>query len=52
MSIFKLVSFLSPLMVSLGIQRISRPVVNLLVARFAASKCDATEVLLCHLFAM
>ena len=48
-SIFKLVSFTLPLMLSLGFQRINRPIVNLLVAHLATSKQNATKVNHAHL---
>ena len=44
MTVLKLVKFIWPLMLILGIQRISRPVVNLLVARSAQSHCESVEV--------
>ena len=47
---WKLVTFLSPLMLVLGVQRISRPMVNLLVARFSSSCEQAAEVTITELF--
>ena len=44
MTVWKLTTFLSPLMLVLSAQRISRPIINLLVARFSATKCQAAEV--------
>ena len=44
MTVFKLVKFIWPLMLILGIQRISRPVVNLLVARSSETQCESVEV--------
>ncbi|XP_065915290.1 progressive ankylosis protein homolog B-like isoform X2 [Dysidea avara] len=41
----KLAKFLWPLMLSLSIQRISRPVVNLLVARSSSSRCGSAEAI-------
>ena len=40
-TILRLIAFVSPLMFVLGIQRFTRPMVNLLVARFSADKCEA-----------
>ena len=31
-------------MLVVGVQKISRPMINLLVARFSLSKCEAAEV--------
>eukprot|EP00731_Ephydatia_muelleri_P034242 Em0052g6a len=44
-TVWKVTTFASPLMFTMTIQRISRPLVNLLVARLAPSKCAATEAL-------
>ena len=43
-TVWKVTAFASPLMFTMTIQRISRPLVNLLVSRLASSKCAATEV--------
>ena len=43
-TLWKLVAFVCPLMTVLSVQRISRPMINLLVARFSATKCLAAEV--------
>ena len=40
---WQLVAFVSPLMFVLGVQRSTRPMVNLLVARFSPTKCDAAK---------
>lgn len=40
-TILQLVLFVSPLVFVLGIQRISRPTVNLLVARYSPNECEA-----------
>ena len=43
-SVWRLTTFLLPLMLALAVQRASRPVVNLLVARSATSQCAADTV--------
>ena len=43
-TLWKLVAFVAPLMMVLAVQRISRPMINLLVARFSSTKCQAAEV--------
>lgn len=42
-TLWKLVAFLSPLMLVLSVQRISRPLINLLVARSSSSETEATK---------
>ena len=41
MTILRLVLFISPLVFVLGIQRVSRPMINLLVARYSPNECQA-----------
>ena len=40
-TILRLVLFISPLVFVLGIQRLSRPMINLLVARYSPNECQA-----------
>jgi hypothetical protein len=43
LALWRIISFLSPLMFTLFIQRISRPLINLIVARRSPSKAQAAE---------
>ena len=42
-TVWRLIAFVSPLMFVLGIQRFTRPMINLLVARFSSDKCEAAR---------
>ncbi len=44
-TLLRLFLFVSPLMFVLGIQRISRPMINLLVARFSPNECEAATAI-------
>ena len=44
LSVWKIVLFVAPLMFTLFIQRISRPIINLIIARKSPTKDEAAQV--------